>query len=374
MKKKLVTIILALTMTAGLSACGSPDSKPSGADASSAASSGTEEASSSASGEAAGGEVDPSALTVAVSLGWLENEAGMRQKQGYEETFQELGISDYSFVDANYDPVLQSQQIESIIQAKPDLLFITPSDPNGITEAVQHAVDAGIPVFCSDGTVNGVDGIISQCVIDNYSGGYATMSYLAEKMGGKGNVGMIYLDSNESWHKRDLAALDVIEKYPDIHIVAEWSWDSTGVITPRMGVDDMLAANPNAGDIDAIWAAWDGGCFEGIQACQAAGRTEIIFAGFDGGEEACNMIINDPQFVVCNAPCIYNQGRTVVLNAIDYLNGKEVEPLIYADNAVLTEEDLSPIELEDGEKIYDYDKPGMLEKWGITKAPTVEQP
>ena len=95
MKKKLVTIILALTMTAGLSACGSPDSKPSGADASSGTEAGTEAASSSASGEAAGGEVDPSALTVAVSLGWLENEAGMRQKQGYEETFQELGISDY---------------------------------------------------------------------------------------------------------------------------------------------------------------------------------------------------------------------------------------------------------------------------------------
>lgn len=327
----------------------------------------------SASVSANPGNVDLSQITVAVSLGWLENEAGMRQKQGYEETFKELGITNYSFVDANYDPVLQSEQINSIVQSKPDILIITPSDPKGIMQATNSAKEAGIPVFCSDGTVFGAeDAIVSEVIIDNYSGGYATMSYLCEKLGGKGKVGMIVLDANDSWNQRGMAAYDVLEKYPDIEVVAKWSWDSTGVITPRMAVDNFLVANPNVGDLDAIWCAWDGGCFEGIQACQSAGRTEIIFAGFDGGEEACNMILSDPQFVVCNGPAIYSQARQVVLNAVDYLNGKEVPKTSFATNILLTQEVLSRVTLEGGEKILDYDKPGMVEKWGMTVAPTIE--
>ncbi len=371
-QKTLLIIGLCLVMVFAMAAC---SSSPAG-ESSEAAEESVAESASADSGASestvAEGSVDPSTLTVAVSLGWLENEAGMRQKQGYEETFNELGITDYSFVDANYDAVVQSEQIEAIIQSNPDLLFITPSDPQGITEATQHAIDAGIPVFCSDGTVEGVDGIISQVIIDNYSGGYSTMEYLAEQLDYKGKIGMIVLDANASWNQRGVAAYDVLEKYPDMEVVQTWSWDSTGVVTPRMAVDNFLTACPNVGDLDAIWCAWDGGCFEGIQACQAAGRTEIIFAGFDGGEEACNMIMNDPQFVICNAPCIYSQARQVVLNAIDYLNGEDVEQTTYATNVSLTEDTLTAVTLEGDEEIYDYDKPGMIEKWNLTVAPTIE--
>ena len=40
----------------------------------------------------------------AVSLGWAENASGQRQKTGFTESFENYGWTNYSIVDANYDP------------------------------------------------------------------------------------------------------------------------------------------------------------------------------------------------------------------------------------------------------------------------------
>lgn len=85
------------------------------------------------------GTKDKAATTVgssggfyAVSLGWMENPSGQRQKQAFEAKFKEYGITNYSIVDANYDAKKQSEQIEAFIAQKPVALFLTPSDPVGI--------------------------------------------------------------------------------------------------------------------------------------------------------------------------------------------------------------------------------------------------
>ncbi len=320
------------------------------------------------------GGVDVANLKVAVMLGWMENESGWRQKQGYEETLVNLGVpkENITFNDANYDPVLQSEQIEAVIQTKPDLMFVVPANAAGLSEAVNHALDAGIPVFLSDGTVYGAeDTVTGQITIDNYSGGYASMEYLAKQLDYKGNIALIKLDPQPAWKPRSDAALDVIAKYPDMKVVGEWSWDSTGVNTPRMAVDQFLAANPNKGDIDAVWCAWDTAALEGIEACKAAGRDEIIFCGFDGGEPAINALNENPQFVVSIGPCIYSQAQDNVMNAIDYLNGKEITQSQFAECVILDKKGVEGIKPEGDEKPVDYDKPGMAEKWGLEIVPTI---
>lgn len=365
-QKTLLVIGLCLIMVFAMAACSSSPAAESSAAASESVSSDTG-ASESAVAE---GGIDPSTLTIAVSLGWLENEAGQRQKLGFEAGFEDAGITNFSFVDANYDAKKQSDQIEAIIKAKPDALLITPSDPNGITEAVKHAVEAGIPVFCSDGTVpNAYPGIKSAVIIDNYGGGGAAMEALAQSMGGKGKLAMITLDANDNWKQRGVAAYDVLKNYPDIEVVQTWSWDSTGTVTPRMAVDNFLVACPNVGDLDAVWCAWDGAVFEGLQSCEAAGRNEIKFVGFDGGQNACNLLMEKPdQFICTNSPQIFSQSRQCVLNAVDYLNGKDVPLVTFTKNVLLTGADLSKV--PEGSNPWDYDMPGNAEAWGLNILPT----
>jgi ribose transport system substrate-binding protein len=295
----------------------------------------------------------------------------MRERQAYEETLAKYGIRNVTIVDAKYDPVVQSEQRETIIQSKPDILFMLPAEPAGIAEAVQHALDAGIPVFCNDSPVQGlVDKITCLSLIDQYSEGYGTMEKLAQKLNGKGKLGMIWLDANASWHLRDIGALDCMKKYPGLQIVQEWSWDSTGVFTPRMAVDDFLTAS-KVGELDGVWCAWDGGALEGIQACEAAGRKEIIFTGCDGGGQAIETILGTNQFLVSAGPSFYSQVSVLVDNAIKYMKGEPIPHIIYSDNVLLTKEGLAKANsaITGSEKLSDYDKPGNAQRWGLETAP-----
>ncbi|MDR1506682.1 MAG: sugar ABC transporter substrate-binding protein [Treponema sp.] len=315
------------------------------------------------------GPVDPSKLKVAVALGWMANESGWSLKAGHQDGLAAIGVpeSNIAYFDANYDPVLQSQQIESIIESKPDILFLVPANADGLSEAVHHALEAGIPVFTTDGTVNGAQqDVTSQITNDNYGEGGAVMESLIKKINYKGNVCLIKLDPNPAWKPRSDAAYDVIKKYPDIKIVGEWSWDPTGVNTPRQAMDGFLAANPQRDGIQAVWCAWDTAAFEAIEGCRAAGRTEIIFGGHNGGVEACERIAEGTQFVASISPRFYAQGIWAVNNALAHLKGEKIEQTIYTPSAVLEYETLSKVQLQPGQDFNLVERPGVAEEWGIT--------
>jgi ribose transport system substrate-binding protein len=293
-------------------------------------------------------------VEVAVSLGWQENESGQRFTQGYESAFEELGW-DATFANANYDPKLQSEQIDAFIKAEPDALFVTCSDPVGITQAVNRAIDAGIPVFLADCYIAGVAATTS-IASNNYGMGMYTMEYIAQQIGGEGKVGMIGLPNNETWDLRELGARYVLQNYPDIE-VDYWAYDPTGAVTPRQAIENMLTANP-PGTLDAIWCAWDGAAMEGDLAAREAGRAnEVIFTGIDGGERAFEQIQSGGAFRLTMAQSIYWMSYMGVMYAQDYFNGDKVPRFVVSPVYAVDQEVLENV--PDGLNAVDYDIPGM---------------
>jgi ribose transport system substrate-binding protein len=293
----------------------------------------------------------PKSDQVAVSLGWQENESGQRFTQGFEAAFKELGWK-YTISNANYDPKLQSEQIDAFIKMNPKALFVTCSDPVGITQAVQRAIEADIPVFTADCYIAGVKQITS-AASNNYGMGMYTMRYIAEKVGGKGKVGMIGLPNNETWDLRELGARYVLTNYPGIEVVY-WPYDSTGAVTPRQAIENMMTANP---DIVAIWCAWDGAAMEGALAAEQAGRKDIIFTGIDGGERAFEQIQSDGPFKLSMAQSIYWMSYKTVYYAKDALEGKKVPRYLVAPVYAVDKEVLDTV--PEGLNAADYDIPGM---------------
>ena len=240
-----------------------------------------------------------------VSLGWLENESGQRQKRGF--------------------------------------------------------VDAGIPLFVADAIIAGVPATTSICSND-FGMGVWTLDYIAERLGGKGNIGVVDLPNNESWDLRGQGARFALEKYPEIKIVAQYSHDSEGTITPRQAIDNMLAAH-GKGKLDAIWCAWDGAAQEGAQAIEAAGRAgEIITTGIDGGKHAFSIIKTGGPFKMTMAQSIYFMSYMSVVYAHKHLEGKQVPRFIISPVFAVGKEKLdklpAPFQPED------YDIPGMAAKFG----------
>lgn len=290
-------------------------------------------------------------VKVAVSLGWQENESGQRFTQGYEEAFAEFGW-EYVISNANYDPKLQSEQIDAFIKLEPAALFVTCSDPAGITAAVQRAVEAGIPVFTADCYIAGVKAV-TQIASNNFGMGMYTMEYILAEIGGAGKVGMIGLPNNETWDLRELGARNVLLNYPDVEIVY-WPYDSTGAVTPRQAIENMITAHD---DIDAIWCSWDGAAMEGALAASQAGQDDIIFTGIDGGERAFEQIQSDGPFKLSMAQSIYWMSYMDAYYANEYFEGNKtprfvVAPVYAADKALL---DAVP----EGLNAADYDIPGM---------------
>ena len=312
----------------------------------------------------------------AVSLGWAENASGQRQKTGFTESFENYGWTNYSIVDANYDPVAQTDQIRAFIAKQPKALFITPSDPTGIAEVVREACDAGISVYLSDGFVSGADAV-STVLFDNYACGKTTMTYLLDTLQAKYGtedtikIGMIELPSNESWHQRDLGARDVLEleKYANIEVAYQWSWDSTGAVTPSATISTWLAAD-TANELRAIWCAWDGAAFEGL-VLTGESRPEILYTGCDGGEECWTYLLNYPDsFIMSAGEHIYDMPRSLVDYAAAYNEGETVPRLVLVPGYAVTSKMIQDIDsvrdYKVGDKtmwelLLDYDLPGNVD-------------
>lgn len=314
----------------------------------------------------------------AVSLGWSQNTSGQRQMKGFEDKFAEYDITNYEIVTAEYDSALQSEQIRALIAKGPVSMFITPSDPAGISEAVREACAAGIKVYMSDGYIPGAD-VITTVMFDNYKCGATTMTALCnalqEKYGTEDEIKIaaVWLSANLSWHQRDLGALDVLamDKYCNIKLAGEWDWDATGTVQVGEGIDSILNGDSDK-EIKAIWCAWDGAAETGLDKTSAiAGREETMFVGCDGGEDCWKYMLKFPdQFIMTAGENIITMPYTLVDYAmkdnsmVPYLNlvqGYAVTSKMIVDVDSIRDKKPTGCDLTAWELLADYDLPGYVD-------------
>lgn len=292
--------------------------------------------------------------TFAVSQGWIENESGQHLKKGFEQGFKDFGGT-ATFTDANYDPKKQSEQIEAFIKQDPDALFVTAADTAAIAPTIRRAIAAGIPVFSADSMIPGA-AVITTAMSNNYGMGYYTAEWIARRLDGKGKVAMIDLPSNETWDMRALGFNYAMRNYPDIEVVAKWSYDPTSNVTPRQAVDNILTAHPDRDDLHAIWCAWDGAAMEGALAIRSAGRAGDIFTtGIDGGKQAFQYIKQGTPMQLTMAQSFYDMAYSLVYYAHQHLEGNKTPRLIVTPTYAVTQQDLKVIR-------DDYDNPRVAKE------------
>lgn len=304
-------------------------------------------------------------FTFAISQGWLENQSGQKMKAGYEQSAKIMGDT-VTFANAAFDAKVQSEQIEAFIKTKPDALLISPCDAIAITPAVQHAIDAGIPVFTGDSQIPGV--LVTTCVMSsNWAQGASNAEYIVKRLGGKGNVAIITLPANESWDMRESGMRYVFSSYPDIKIVANWVYDLTGKTTARQAADAMLAANPGKGGIDAFWCSFDEPAMDAANACVSAGRPEIFTTGIDGGPATFEMIYTQAAPMArCMAQSMWLMAAQSVYWAHKYLE-EGVAPRLVITPTYAVEKD-SFKNLKDLTNADTYDEPGVADLLGWVRS------
>ncbi|KQT62044.1 MULTISPECIES: substrate-binding domain-containing protein [unclassified Aureimonas] len=177
----------------------------------------------------------------------------------------------------------QTGDVEAAIVQKVDAIVMSPLDVNALAPAVEQAVQAGIPVVTIDRRVDGVEGILAHVGADNAKGGEAQANAIIAAfpngakifhLQGQPGAGPA-IDRNKGVH----AILDGQDKYK---IVFEQT--ANFARAEALSVTEAgLAAN---GKPDVIVCANDDMALGALEACTAAGHTDVKIYGFDALPEA----------------------------------------------------------------------------------------
>jgi ribose transport system substrate-binding protein len=117
------------------------------------------------------------------------------------------------------DPQKQSDAIEQLVNAGASGISVSASDANKLTDAINKAVDSGVPVamFDSDAPKSKRFVIFGT---DDIDCGHRVMEELAKEMGGKGVVAILAGNQNApNLQKRVQGVREEAKKYPDIKIL-----------------------------------------------------------------------------------------------------------------------------------------------------------
>jgi len=175
---------------------------------------------------------------------------------------------DSSLYSSGNDVSKQTQQLSNIISSKPDAILVDAASPTGLNGILGQAVAQGILVISFDNVVTAPNTYKVQT--DEEAFGAQQAQFLADKLGGKGNVIMVTGVAGTFDDNGRIAGADSVwKKYPDIKVVNRYTgqWDSS--VAER----NTASVLPSLPKIDGIWC--EGGTDGVLKAFIAAKRTPL---------------------------------------------------------------------------------------------------
>jgi ribose transport system substrate-binding protein len=275
--------------------------------------------------------------TVAVITPYLAQPGTQFYVDAFQARATELGW-DVNVIDTAGDVAAVIARIEDQVTAGVDAIVIN-VDPAQVGAGLQAAADAGIPVVGMDA---GTDPLLAANVTSNgYAMAAETAVYVANRIGGAGNVVMFTFDPFPPVQARGVIADAVFGNFPDITVLDRVTPDVAdgGIADSRAKMEAILAANPEPGSIAAVWAAWDQPALGALQAIEAAGRQGegIVITGIDANPQAREAIAAGGNFEASVAQDFAGIGATTADTVARLLAGEElVQTVIYVPTVLIT--------------------------------------
>lgn len=309
MKKKLLSVLLCAAMVATMAVgCGSSDS--------------SSESSDDAAAEEDGGESKE--FKIGIAMKTQDGPYFVALSKGVQEKCAELGLvesaDDVVVLNANMDVAKQSENFETFISQKYDMVFCDCIDPDNVIADEQSCYDAGIPVINIDSGVNDGSYCVTTVYSDNKQNGRLCGKSFAESMGDeeiysimlsgeKGNVagnerrqGLICgvleqrlgISEEEAWELTAEADDELLNKGSYTNEEAKFTiagqgWGNWTVNDILNDANDLVVKTK--GKLNTMFAENDQMLFGGMQAADDAGLTGIHYvAAADGALEAYDYI------------------------------------------------------------------------------------
>ncbi len=277
----------------------------------------------------------PTEKTIGLVLSTLNNPFFVTLKDGAQAAADAAGVK-LIIVDAQDDSAKMTAGIEDLITKKVSAILVNPTDSDAVVPAIQKANEAAIPVFTVDRGSNGGT-VVAHIASDNVAGGTMAAEFLCNAIGGKGNVVELQgIAGTSAARDRGQGFNDYMAaNCKDAVIVAQ----QTANFNRDEGLtvfENILQAQP---EIAAVFAHNDEMILGAMQAAEAAGRTDIVFVGFDAVDDAVQAV-KDGKLAATVAQQPAEIGRLGVETAVKAMNGETVDAAIPVPLSIVSAESL----------------------------------
>jgi ribose transport system substrate-binding protein len=239
------------------------------------------------------------------------------------EFLNSVGIKTVSVTDANFKAEKQISDIESAMALKPSVLFVMPVDPEAVSKTLKRVAAAGTKiVFMENVAKNMVAGKDYVAIVnsDSYGNGKAAADMMANQLGGKGEVAMVFFDAAFFvTNERDRGFRETVKKdYPDIKIVQEVGFADSNKVGEV--ADAIFANHPK---VKGIYASWDVPAEAVIASAKSVGRTDLVITTVDLSDNSARMIATGGIVRGTAAPRSHEQGLAEAMVGAYGLLGKQ---------------------------------------------------
>ena len=168
---------------------------------------------------------DSKKLVIGVSMLSMQNEFIVNVHDAMVKKAEADGV-ELITVDAERSALKQVEQIESFIAQKVDAIIMNPCEVEASSPAVTKALAAKIPII----NVNSETSTKPTAFVgsDDVESARIAMKFIAEKLGGKGNVVMMHGYMGQAAQiKREQGAREILKQYPNLKLIAHQTgeWD-----------------------------------------------------------------------------------------------------------------------------------------------------
>ena len=260
--------------------------------------------------------------------------------------YQELDVRLQAAVEAKGDVLLtrdgamdqdrQNQEIADLLEEGVSAILLNPVDWEKVSEGLQMAAEAGVPVIVIDAPVKDDSLVASTILSDNYQAGVQCAEHLLS-VRDSANILLLEHITARSGADRIQGFLDTIAGHEGFQVVGAGSSD--GQIENAMPVmEQLLAEHPEA---DVVMALNDPSALGALAAIEGAGLSDkFLVYGVDGSPEG-KVLVADGLMTATSAQMLGQMAQTAVEQAYLAMDGGTPEKEIVLPVTLLTQENVA---------------------------------
>ena len=275
-------------------------------------------------------------VKIGVTLMDFSTEFGIGLKDYMTAKADAMGDVELTVVDAGGDAAKQLQQVETFISQKVDAIIMQPQEQEACSPAIDKAKAAGIPIInCNSLTITEPDAYVGS---NDSEPAEIAMTYIAEQLGGKGNVLMMHGHPGQTAEvKRTEGAMDILAQNPDMTLLDEQTadWDRAEAMTL---MENWIQAYGD--QINAVFCQNDEMALGALNALVQAGKKDnVLVVGVDAIDDALQSVKDGKMDATVYQDC-KGQAEGAIEAAYKLAKGESVEKEILIPFILVTTENV----------------------------------